>query len=163
MKYIAATATAIIFAATPAIAQDTAAAPATTPMASEDTAATDWAQLIRTRDIVGGAVYTTNEAHDEGSWGGRDDYAWGRSGYDAVGSDWNQIGEIEDVVLDRSGNLAGVVAEVGGFLDIADKHVMLRVGDVDLVPVDDQSYAFITRFSEEELEGRPGVDEAWWN
>ena len=65
--------------------------------------------------------------------------------------------------MGRSGNLAGVVAEVGGCLDIADKHVMLRVGDVDLVPVDDESYAFIPRFSEEELEGRPGVDEAWWN
>ena len=49
----------------------------------------------------------------------------------------------------RSGRLAGVIAEVGGFLDIADKHVMLQVGDVDLVPVDDQSYAFITPFSEE--------------
>ena len=79
----------------------------------------------------------------------------------ACGSDWNQIGEIEDVVLDRSGQTVGVTVEVGGFLDIGDKHVLLRVGDVDLVPVDDRSYSLITRYSEEELEEMPGVDESW--
>ena len=160
MRHLAVTATAIILAATPALAQQ--AAPAATSTTATDTS-TDWSQLIRTRDITGGAVYTTNEAYDEGSWGAQNDYAWGRSGYDAIGANWNKIGEIEDVVLDKSGQLIGVVAEVGGFLGIGDKHVMLRVGDVDLVSVDDRSYNLITRYSEEELEALPGVDEAWWN
>ena len=66
------------------------------------------------------------------------------------------------MVLDQSGQLVGVVAEVAGFLDIGDKHVMLRVEDVDLVPVDDQSYSLITRYSGEQLEEMPGVDEGWW-
>lgn len=123
---------------------------------------TDQAQLLRTRDITGGPIYTTNKAYDEGSWGGADNDSWGWSDYDEVGTDWKQIGEIEDVVLDRSGALVGVVAEVGGFLDIGDKHVMLRVGDVDLVPVDDRSYFLVTRYSEEELEEMPGVDESAW-
>lgn len=163
MKYFATTATALFLAATPALAQvatpvEGTPATATTAAATE----TDWAQLIRTRDITGGPVYTTNEAYDAGTWGDSDDYVWGRSGYDAVDTEWKQIGEIEDVVLDRSGKLAGVVVEVGGFLDIGDKHVMLRVGDVDLVPVDDQSYSLITRYSEEQLEELEGVDEAWW-
>ena len=156
MQRITATAAAMVLAAVPALAQETVAA-------DESVAAeTDWAELIRTRDITGGAVYTTNEAYDEGSWGGDGDYAWGWSGYEEVGADWNQIGEIEDIVLNRSGELVGVVAEVGGFLDLGDKHVMLRVGDVDLVPVDDQSYSLITRYSEEELEAMPDVDEGWW-
>ena len=156
MRRITSTAGALVLAATPVLAQETV--PADDTMAAE----TDWAQLIRTRDVTGGPVYTTNEAYDEGSWGGDGDYAWGWSGYEEVGADWNQIGEIEDVVLNRSGEFVGVVAEVGGFLDIGDKHVLLRVGDVDLVPVDDQSYSLITRYSEEELEEMPGVDEGWW-
>ena len=154
MQRITATALALILAGTPVLAQETVPA---------EGMETDWTQLIRTRDITGGAVYTTNEAYDEGSWGTEENYSWGWTRYDEVGADWNQIGEIEDLVLDRSGQLVGVVAEVGGFLDIGDKHVMLRVGDVDLVPVDDQSYSLITRFSEEQLEAMPGVDEGWWD
>ena len=97
------------------------------------------------------------------SWGRDGDTTWGWSDYDGVGADWNQIGEIEDVVLDRSGQMIGVVAESGGFLDIGDKHVMLRVGDVDLVPVDGQTYSLVTCFSEEQLEEMPGIDEGFWN
>lgn len=157
MHRITATALALTLAATPLLAQE--AMPADDTMATEN----DWAQLIRTRDITGGPVYTTNQAYDEGSWGGEDANRWGWSDYDGIGEDWNQIGEIEDVVLDKSGQMIGIVAEVGGFLDIGDKHVLLRVGDVDLVPVDDQSYSFVTRYSEEQLEELPGVDEGWWN
>lgn len=152
-----ATAAALVMAATPGLAQVTA------PAEDTMTAETDWAQLIRTRDIIDGPVYTTNEAHDEGSWGADPNYTWGRAGYAGVDAGWKQIGEIEDVVLDRSGQLVGVVAEVGGFLDIGDKHVLLRVGDVDLVPVDDKSYSLVTRYSEEELEQLPNVDEGWWD
>ena len=111
--------------------------------------------LIRSRDITGGAVYTTNAADDEG-WDGD-------MMYDTVGSDWNQIGEIEDIVLSKDGQLTGIVAEVGGFLDIGDKHVVISVDDVNLVAVDDMSYAFVTRLSEEELESMQGVDEGFWN
>ncbi len=157
MKRFTSITAALVLAATPVLAQDTVSGDDT--MAAE----TDWAQLIRTRDITGGPVYTTNEAYDEGAWGGDNDDDWGWSGYEEVGADWNEIGEIEDVVLDRSGKMVGVVVEVGGFLDIGDKHVMLRVGDVDLVPVDDRSYSLITRYSEEELEEMPGVDEGWWD
>ena len=112
-------------------------------------------QLIRSRDLTGSPIYTTNEAQDEG-WD--PDYT-----YDAVGGDWNEIGEIEDVILSRDGQMVGVVAEVGGFLDIADKHVMLATGDVRLVAVDDRSYAIVTRMSEEELESLEGVDEGFWD
>ena len=163
MRRITATATALslTMAAGSAFAQDVVEPmdrAAVDGMAGE----VDWAQMIRTRDITGGPVYTTNEAHDEGSWGADPD-GWGWSGYQEVGADWNQIGEIEDVVLDRSGQMVGVVVEIGGFLDIGDHHVMLRVGDVELVPVDDRSYSLITRYNEEELEELPAVDEAWWN
>ncbi|WP_428512882.1 PRC-barrel domain-containing protein [Roseovarius sp.] len=113
-------------------------------------------ELIRSRDITGGAVYTTNEANDEGE-------GWDMAEYDEVNSEWNQIGEIEDLVMSQDGKLTGIVVEVGGFLDIGDKHVMLSVKDAKLVPVDDKSYTFVTRFNEEEIESMEGVDEGFWN
>ena len=110
-------------------------------------------ELIRSRDITGGQIYTNNAVADEG---------W-TAGYTEVGADWNEIGEIEDLVLSRDGQLIGVVAEVGGFLDIGDKHVMISLGEIRLVPVDDRSFALVTQLSEEQLEALPGVDEGFWN
>ena len=114
----------------------------------------DGANLIRSRDITGGNIYTTSAANDEG---------WNADNmYDQVGTDWNDIGEIEDIVLNQSGDMVGIVAEVGGFLDIADKHVMIPVADLNLTALDDGSYAFVTRHNEEQLESMEGVDEGFW-
>lgn len=111
--------------------------------------------LIRTRDITGGNIYTMNAADDEG---------WDPAmTYDAVGTDWNDIGEIEDIILSKDGQMVGIVAEVGGFLDIADKHVVIPVQNVSLVAVDDETYSYVTRMSEEELEQLEGVDEGFWD
>jgi len=111
--------------------------------------------LIRSRDITGGNIYTTNAAMDE-TWDPTD--TW-----ESVENDWNQIGEIEDLVLSEDGKVTGIVAEVGGFLDLGDKHVMLSVQDLNLVAVDDQTYAYVTKYNEEDLEEMNGVDEGFWN
>ncbi|WP_366914642.1 PRC-barrel domain-containing protein [Roseovarius sp.] len=125
----------------------------------ENTASADMTgmqgDLIRTRDITGGNIYTVNEASDEG-WNATDVH-------DEVGADWNTIGEIEDVVLSRDGQVTGIVAEVGGFLDIADKHVLISVDDLNLVAVDDATYGYVTRQNEEDLEAMESVDEGFWN
>ena len=110
--------------------------------------------LIRSRDITGGEIYTLNEAGDEWS---------PNTAYNEIGADWNEIGEIEDIVLSKNGQMVGIVAEVGGFLDLGDKHVMISVPDVNLVAVDDKTYAYVTRLNEEELEALPGVDEGFWD
>lgn len=111
--------------------------------------------LIRTRDITGGNIYTMSGA-DDGAW----DPAMT---HDAVGADWNDIGEIEDIILSKDGQMVGIVAEVGGFLDIADKHVVIPVQNVSLVAVDDETYSYVTRMSEEELEQLESVDEGFWD
>lgn len=111
--------------------------------------------LIRTRDITGGAIYTTNQANDEGWEAG--------TVYNEIGADWNEIGEIEDLVLSPEGQLVAIVAEVGGLLDIGDKHVLIPLGDISLVAVDDSSYYYVTRLNEEQLESMPGVDEGFWD
>lgn len=111
--------------------------------------------LIRSRDITGGVVYTMNEANDEG---------WDSSAtWNEVDPDWNQIGEIEDLVLTSDGQVTGIVAEVGGFLDLGDKHVVISVQDLSLTAVDDKTYAYVNKFNEEDLESMNGVDEGFWN
>ena len=109
--------------------------------------------MIRTRDITGGTVFSMAES---GNWNA---YTM----YDSVDGGWNDIGEIEDIILDRSGQMIGVVAEIGGFLDIADKHVVIPTGNVRLVPVDDKTYSIVTDMSEEQLEELEGVDEGFWD
>ena len=110
--------------------------------------------LIRTRDITGGNIYSLEAA----------DTMWSStSTYDSVGDNWNNIGEIEDIILSKDGQMVGIVAEVGGFLDIGDKHVMIPVDDVRLTAVDDKTYGYVTNLTEEQLEELPSVDEAAWN
>lgn len=148
MKRMITSALALTIAAGGAWAQDNAAMKNSTDMEAMK------GELIRTRDITGGEVYTWNQANDEG-W---DDAA----DYDAVGADWNQVGEIEDIVLSKDGQMKGVVAEVGGFLDIGDKHVMIAVDDIHLIPTDERSYVLLTRMNEEQMEQLPGVNEGFW-
>lgn len=123
--------------------------------ASPETRMVDYSNLVRAEDIMDGTIYSISPTADT---------AWeADTAFDAVDVDWNDIGEIEDVVLDRSGQLVGVVGEVGGFLDIGDKHVFLPVQDVRLVPAEGGEYAYVTRYSEEQLAAIEEVDEDWWD
>ena len=151
MKFLTASVLAMTVAAGGAMAQD-----GTMKSAADNSAAMSEMKddLIRSRDITGGSIYTWDAADDEG---------WSSAEYDEVGTDWNEIGEIEDLVLDKDGQLVGVVAEVGGFLDIADKHVLIAIKDVRLVPVDDREMVLLTRMNEEEMEQLPSVNEGFWN
>jgi hypothetical protein len=47
--------------------------------------------------------------------------------------DWEDIGEINDVVLGRDGNIKAVVLGVGGFLGIGEKNVAVSMNDVKFV------------------------------
>ncbi len=149
MKRLTASALALTVAASGAWAQDM------DPFQNSTNMSAMKGDLIRTRDLTGGAVYTMNEADDEG-W---DD----ANNFGSVGPDWNEIGEIEDIVLDKDGQMQGVVAEVGGFLDMGDKHVFVHVDDVHLVPIDDRKYVLVTRMNEEQMEELPDIDEGFWD
>lgn len=112
--------------------------------------------MIRTRDITGGTVYAIDAEGEMTDW---DD----SMGYDAVSDQWDNVGEIEDIVLNADGSFEGIVAEVGGFLDIGDKHVHLTMSDVKLVPVDEDRYAVVTNFTKQELMEMENVDESAMN
>ena len=119
--------------------------------------------LIRSRDITGGNVYRMEAMEDDTMWDDNNTMWNDENMYAEVGSDWDTIGEIEDIVLDRNGQMIGIVAEVGGFLDIGDKHIMIPVENVRLTAVDDQTYGYVTRLTDEEIDSMENVDEGFWN
>lgn len=161
MKRLTATALALVTATgTAAMAEqhmnevETTATTQNTQVTSSADLANQQGQLIRTGDITDGTIYSIAPEEAEGWQVG--------TTYDAVDANWNDIGEIEDLVLDQNGQLTGIVAEVGGFLGIGDKDVLISVSDVNLVAAD--QYAYVTRLTEEELESLQDVDDdAWWN
>lgn len=127
---------------------------ATSVLAEAHTMTSD--NLIRTRDITGGNIYRMEAAADDSMW-------TENSVYEGVGDNWNDIGEIEDIVLSKDGQMIGIVAEVGGFLDIGDKHILIPVENVRLTAVDDATYTYVTNLTDEEIESMENVDEGFWN
>ena len=115
----------------------------------------DKENMIRTRDITGAEIYTTN---GDGSVDWDPDLI-----FDTVDDKWDNIGEVEDIVLNRDGEMIGIVAEVGGFLDIGDKHVFIETAGMKLVPVDDRSYSIVTGLSKDQLMDQEGIDEGFWD
>ena len=115
----------------------------------------DKENMIRTRDITGAEIYTTN---GDGSVDWDPDLI-----FDTVDDKWDNIGEVEDIVLNRDGKMIGIVAEVGGFLDIGDKHVFIETAGMKLVPVDDRSYSIVTGLSKDQLMDQEGIDEGFWD
>ncbi|APX25056.1 MAG: photosystem reaction center subunit H [Rhodobacteraceae bacterium] len=83
--------------------------------------------------------------------------------YDSVSDEWDNVGEIEDIVMNADGSFEGIVAEVGGFLDIGDKHIHISMTDVQLIPVDDVSYAIVTNYTRDQLMEMEDVDESFMN
>ena len=78
---------------------------------------------------------------------------------------WNQnseqIGEVEDMVLDMdNSNIAYVVIETGGFLDIGDKTVLIPWSSLDLQTTAEgaQETAFVLAADAEMLTNAPDVD-----
>lgn len=118
-----------------------------------DAESIDMANVVRARDLQDQTVYTTSA--DAGSWDTPD------ASYATIDDDHNAIGEVEDILFDNRGRMVGIVAEIGGFLDIGDKHVVISTDELR-VARNGEDYVFLVRLTEEELETRESVDEGWW-
>lgn len=116
-------------------------------------------QFIRAENIIGADIYTLYPTYDEDLWSDTDYY-------EEIGADWEEVGEVEDIVLSRDGRIVGVIVEVGGFLDIGEADVVVDLSDMKSVGGDFTTgwddLAFVTRLSEEQLESRQEVDADWW-
>lgn len=116
-------------------------------------------RFIRAESIIGAEIHTQHMEYDEDLWEDNDYY-------DTVDEEWEEIGEVADIVISRDGKLVGVIAEVGGWLDIGDAHVVIDLADLKTVGGSfEDNYgdlSFVTRLSEEQLESRQEVDSGWF-
>ncbi|TCT03929.1 PRC-barrel domain-containing protein [Aquabacter spiritensis] len=74
------------------------------------------------------------------------------------GSGEEDLGEVNDVLLDRSGNVVGAVIGVGGFLGIGEKDVAVPFNTLELVRNADGD-TLILRKSKDELQNAPAFKE----
>ncbi|MGP6088824.1 PRC-barrel domain-containing protein [Antarctobacter jejuensis] len=118
---------------------------------TEPTAGDLFHGAVKLSAISGSPIYTLS-SEEEADWDISVDYT-------EVSDNWERIGSVDDVVLSADGKIEGVLAEVGGFLGIGDKLVMLPVSDMKMVLVDEDTYAVVTPFTSERLTGMDEYDE----
>jgi len=109
--------------------------------------------LVSSQEIIGGPLYSTNQ-NDMEDWDPetpRDDLAY----------DWAEVGEVTDILFSPEGEMLGIVAAIGGFLDLGDRHVMISLSDMRQINDERGSPAVMTRLTEEELEALPAVEGTW--
>lgn len=77
---------------------------------------------------------------------------------------WENVGNIDDVVLTQDGELRGVLVDVGGFLGLGARTVMVDLNDLyfvaDEAAAEDMSdFSVVATLTREELESLPEWDE----
>lgn len=129
-------------------------------MGSGRLTADNLSNTIRAESLIGSNVYTLEAEYDETVWV---DTPY----YEEVDAEWEEIGEVEDIVISADGQMIGLVIETGGWLDIGDEEVVLDFNEVrlagDYVGGD---FSLVTRMSQEQLEALPEANEGyynWWN
>ncbi|MTH78654.1 PRC-barrel domain-containing protein [Paracoccus aestuariivivens] len=73
-------------------------------------------------------------------------------------ADWQDIAKVNDVVLNDSAQVVGYIADIGGFLGIGAKKVLLGEDAIHLVTVGNDTF-FATNYTKEELKALPDFDE----
>lgn len=115
------------------------------------TAGTAFAQAQIKAPIVVLPEAVQNAAPDYLFTGNLDDY-------DVYGADGKEIGEIEDVLLNMDGTVAAVALEVGGFLGIGEKDVLVDWTALEFTRDGDDIRVTAPTLTREVLEGAQAVD-----
>jgi hypothetical protein len=61
------------------------------------------------------------------------------NGTDVIGDDNQKIGDVTDILFDKSGKIEAYIVSVGGFLGIGSKHVALAPSSFQVMPADTSS------------------------
>jgi sporulation protein YlmC with PRC-barrel domain len=94
--------------------------------------------------------------------------SWAEEGSDVIaaskwidreiyGKNGNQFGEIDDLIIKRSGQVKKVTIEVGGFLDIGDKLVAVSLGELQNL-MKKENGKIVLNTTEEQMEKRKEFD-----
>ncbi|SIN87353.1 PRC-barrel domain-containing protein [Vannielia litorea] len=155
MKRILATTALTASLVMPAFAQDAAAPEATaTPEAGTEMAAGGFIQSadpqdVMASDFIGKRVYAMSEEME-----------YGDEGVAEADAAWEDIGEVSDVILARTGEVEGVIVDIGGFLGIGEKPVALTMDSLNLVADADApgEYFVTVNSSREALDQAPAFE-----
>ncbi|MAQ83557.1 MAG: hypothetical protein CMH12_10020 [Maritimibacter sp.] len=130
-------------------ASDTAPAPES---ASEPAGMMQNAPLIAADALDDALIYSLGETYDQTIWDSGDPFG-------PIATGWNEIGEVEDVVLDSEAKVVGVTVDVGGFLGIGETTVLLPTDDLRLVQTpEDSGFYIVTRMSREQIEDAEEIE-----
>jgi sporulation protein YlmC with PRC-barrel domain len=78
---------------------------------------------IHASDFIGKRVYSSQTAVEHDS-------------YKGVQTDWDDIGEINDVIMSRDGNVEAVLVDIGGFLGIGERQIAVDMSAIRFVADD---------------------------
>lgn len=111
--------------------------------------------MLRTSEMTGADVYVIETEWSDEEWADAEVF-------DEVGNDWEDAGDVDDVVLSPDGQAVGLVVSHGGFLDIGDDNLLLSMRDVRRIDDGSGDIAYVTNMTEEDMEDMPEVEENWW-
>jgi sporulation protein YlmC with PRC-barrel domain len=68
----------------------------------------------------------------------------------------NKIGSVDDVLIDKSGKVTGLVLGVGGFLGMGEKDVIVNFSDVHVSKKDNNNWWLTVDETKDSLKAAPG-------
>jgi hypothetical protein len=103
---------------------------------------------ITASDLIGKRVYVSEKAMSTSK------------PIKAADQNWNDIGEVSDVVLGMDGSVNAVLVDVGGFLGMGEKTVAISMNSLSLVPDGDteNSYFVVVKGDKAMLDNAPAFD-----
>lgn len=118
--------------------------------ASADPNASQQAELITAAMLEEARIVSLEGQYNEDIWQGGDPLS-------AMVADLQEIGKVQNVVLNVSGQMQGLTADVGGFLGIGTKQVLIPLDDMRLVRPQDEAddITVITRLNQQQLTDLP--------
>jgi hypothetical protein len=114
-------------------------------IASDRQSALDPTRLLTAASVEGSEIYSINQGEDVSFWDSGDEINF-------VTTNWNSIGRVQDVIIDRNGTVVGVTTDVGGFLGIGRRTVLLMLDDIRLVVTENDELVVVTRLAKDRLE-----------
>lgn len=102
---------------------------------------------VHASDLIGARIYASNVVIDV-------------DGYNGVQQDWEDIGEINDVILSRNGQIESVLVDIGGFLGMGERQAAvdmtaLRFVSDDATGDDPDDWFVVMQGNRELIENAP--------
>ncbi len=107
---------------------------------------------VRASDFIGKRIYVTEA----------DMSTMSNDAVAEANAEWQDAGEISDVIISMNGDTEAVLVDFGGFLGIGEKTVALNIKDLTMVPDANSSddYFIVFQGNKADLEGAPAFDPA---